>query len=82
MEKEWDNERIAEDVLRLLFLTSFKDGKDHPWRAWKGHDWDAMNVLHEKGYISNPKKVSKSVILSEEGYQKAKQLAEARYLKK
>ncbi len=24
-------------------------------RAWKGFDWETMNRLHEKGYISNPK---------------------------
>lgn len=30
-------------------------------------DWDAVNRLHEKGYIGNPKSKAKSVVLTEEG---------------
>ena len=47
-----DNQKIDDAVLGLLFLTSFKD---HGCiRAWKGHDWDALNRLHEKGLICDP----------------------------
>jgi Domain of unknown function (DUF6429) len=35
-------------------------------RAWKGHDWGVMNVLHEKGYISNPATKAKSVVFTED----------------
>ena len=51
---EWDDEKIADDVLALLYLTSFNEHDYH--RAWKGHDWDAMNRLYEKDYITDPKK--------------------------
>jgi hypothetical protein len=44
-----DTEKIDEAVLALLYLT-LHDGS----RAWKGLDWEAMNRLHEKGFISNP----------------------------
>ncbi len=54
-----DEEKIDEVVLALLHLTAFKDKTG--WRAWKGHDWDALNRLHEKGYISNPASKAKSV---------------------
>jgi len=40
-----------------------------------------MNRLHEKGYISNPKSKSKSVVLTEEGYLRAKELFERLFAK-
>ena len=36
-------------------------------KAWKGHDWNALNRLHEKGYIADPKNKNKSVTLTTEG---------------
>ena len=59
---EYDQEKVDEMVLALLWLTLTGDG-----RAWKGHDWDALKRLHERGYISDPKSKAKSVVLSEEG---------------
>lgn len=73
---EYDNDKVDEVVLALLFLTSFKEGKHDPVRAWKGHDWDALNRLHEKGYISDPKSKAKSVVLSEEGQRLSEKLFE------
>jgi hypothetical protein len=63
-------------VLALLHLTSFTEGKGEFafTRAWKGHDWEALNRLHEKGLISDPKSKAKSVGLSQEGSQKAEAL--------
>jgi hypothetical protein len=60
-----DQEKLEQTVLALLYLTSFKD--KFGMRAWKGHDWQVMNSLHEKGYISNPASKAKSVALTEEG---------------
>jgi Mn-dependent DtxR family transcriptional regulator len=40
----------------------------------KSHDWDALNRLHEKGYIGNPVNKNKSVALTEEGRVKAEEL--------
>ena len=78
---EFDTDKIDEDVLALLYLTAFKDAKDLPWRTWKSHDWDAMDRLCAKGYISDPKSKAKSVVPTEEGYARAKQLFEAKYAK-
>jgi len=36
-------------------------------RVWKGLDWDILDRLHEKGWISNPRIKAKSVRLTEEG---------------
>ena len=66
---EYDREKVDEMVLALLWLTLAGDG-----RAWKGHDWDALERLHERGYISDPKSKAKSVILSEEGERRAREL--------
>jgi hypothetical protein len=64
-----DTEKIDEAVLALLYLTLHDDN-----RAWKGHDWDAMNRLHEKGFISNPLSKAKSVVLSERGLAESQRL--------
>lgn len=62
---EVDKDKIDDTVLALLYLTTFKD--NYSMRVWKGHDWDSLNRLYEKGLISDPKSKAKSVVLSEEG---------------
>ena len=69
---DYDEDKVDEVVLALLCLTMFADGG--VTRAWKGHDWDALNRLHEKGYISDPKSKAKSVVLTEEGEKMAREL--------
>ncbi len=69
-----DHDKIDDTVLALLHLTTFKDGE--AFRAWKGHDWDALNRLHEKGFISNPKSKAKSVYLSDEAAERSRELFE------
>lgn len=66
---EGDPDKIDEAVLALLYLT-VHDGA----RAWKSFDWDAMNRLHEKGYILNPVGKAKSVVLTDEGLREAERL--------
>ncbi len=69
---EYDQEKVDEAVLALLYLTSFTDHGET--RAWKGMDWDAMDRLCEKGYISNPKSKAKSVALTDEGRKLSEEL--------
>jgi hypothetical protein len=69
-----DQEKLEHTVLALLYLTSFSDR--FGLRAWKGHDWEVMNLLHEKGYISNPATKAKSVAFTEEGARLSKELFE------
>ena len=69
---EYDKDKVDEMVLALLHLTS---SRAHGIvRAWKGHDWDALDRLHQKGLISDPKSKSKSVVLSEDGARTAEEL--------
>jgi hypothetical protein len=35
--------------------------------VWKSFDWDVMNRLHEKGFISDPVDKAKAVALTDEG---------------
>ena len=64
-----DTDKIDEAVLALLHLT-LHDGA----RAWKGHDWDALNRLHRKGMIDNPVSKAKSVVLTDEGLAESERL--------
>jgi hypothetical protein len=65
---EINEEKIDEVVLALLYLNFH--GDHDAIRAWKSFDWDAMDRLHKKGFISDPKSKSKSVLVTEEGPQK------------
>jgi hypothetical protein len=69
---DYDKDKVDEMVLALLSLTMFEDHS--ALRAWKGHDWDAMDRLHAKGYISDPKSKAKSVVVTEDGAKRAKKL--------
>ena len=64
-----DTDKIDEAVLALLYLT-LHDGV----RAWKGHDWDALDRLYRKGMIENTVGKAKSVVLTDEGLAESEQL--------
>jgi Domain of unknown function (DUF6429) len=64
-----DTDKIDEAVLALLYLT-LHDGV----RAWKGHDWDALDRLYRKGMIDNPVGKAKSVVLTAEGLAESERL--------
>jgi hypothetical protein len=69
-----NTDRIDEAVLALLYL-----GLHDHFRAWKGFDWEAMNRLHEKGMIDNPRNKNKSVVFTEDGLRRAKELFEGMF---
>jgi len=69
---EYDKEKVDDMVLALLYLTSSQD--QYGTRAWKGLNWEVMDRLHEKGYISDPKDKGPTMTLSEEGARLSKEL--------
>ncbi len=71
-----DTDRIDEAVLALLYL-----GLHDQYRAWKGFDWEAMNRLHEKGMIDDPVSKAKSVMFTQEGLRRSRELFEAMFTK-
>lgn len=74
-----DYDKIDDCTLALLYLVTSVD--KYGARAWKGFDWETMNRLHEKGYISNPKSKALSVALSAEGLSRAKEMFETFFAK-
>jgi Domain of unknown function (DUF6429) len=73
---DWN--KVDEVTMALLKLTSFTE---HGYtRSWKGHNWDVMNRLHEKGWIDNPVGKAKSVVLTEEGVRQAEALFEKHFV--
>jgi hypothetical protein len=71
---EYDQNKVDDMVLALLALTMH--GNSYGTRAWKGHDWDTLDRLHSKGYISDPKGKAKSVVMTEEGEKRSLELLE------
>jgi hypothetical protein len=71
-----DTDLIDDAVLALLYL-----GLHDHYRAWKGFDWDAMDRLHRKGMIENPVSNAKSVVFTDEGLRRSKELFEKMFKK-
>jgi hypothetical protein len=76
---EINEAKVDDMVLALLYLTTFEDKP--LLRAWKGHDWDVLGRLHRRDYISDPATKAKSVVLSEAGAKRSKQLFEKYFTK-
>jgi hypothetical protein len=74
---DYDETAVDDTVLALLYLT-LHDGV----RAWKGFDFGVLNRLHEKGLIRDPRGISKSVVLTDEGLARAKALFETKFGKR
>ncbi|MFT0878874.1 DUF6429 family protein [Rhodopseudomonas sp. G2_2311] len=74
---KFGTEKIDDATLELLYLTLHDCN-----RAWKGHDWDTLDRLHDKGLIGSPAGKVKSVTFTDEGLRRAKEVFEAMFAKK
>ncbi|MHC4444660.1 MAG: DUF6429 family protein [Planctomycetota bacterium] len=74
---EYDEDKVDEIVLALLYLTSFSE--KGIVCAWKDMNWDSMDRLHDKGFISDPKSKAKSVVVTEKGAKLSKELFEKHF---
>ena len=63
-----DTGKVDEVVLGLLYLNLVTTG-----RPWKGLDWDALDRLHVRGLISNPKSKARSVDFTEVGLRRGEE---------
>lgn len=68
---KYDQSKIDEMVMTLLYISSFQDG-----RVWKGYDWDILERLHENGLISDPVGKAKSFLLTDRGMKLGEALAQ------
>lgn len=82
---------IEELTLLLMYLTSWEEeslyydendnlNKGMLKNCWKGYSFDVMNKLTDKGYLYPSKYKNKSVTLTKEGMELAKELIK-KYLK-
>ena len=69
---DYDQSKVDEMTLALMFLTSFAE--QEITRSWKGYDWGAMGRLHAAGLIYDPVGKAKSVVLTEEGKKRSREL--------
>jgi len=76
---EFDYDKIDDMTLALMYLVVWERIKDHGSRAWKGFDWSTLDRLHNKGIISDPHSKAKSVVMTEDGFRKAKHLFETHF---
>lgn len=68
-----DTEKIDDAVLALLMLTTH-DESEYGARAWKSHDWEVLDRLHQNGWIGNPASKAKSVVVTPEGLARGREL--------
>ncbi|MGD0621175.1 MAG: DUF6429 family protein [Thermacetogeniaceae bacterium] len=75
------SDTINELTLLLLYLTSWEEdaGFAKVRRSWKGYPFETLDELVDKGFIDGSRK-AKSVYFTEEGIEKARELA-SKYLK-
>jgi hypothetical protein len=71
-----DKDKIDDTALALLYLTLHDCD-----RAWKGFDWGVLGRLHDKGMIHDPVGKVKSVVFTDDGLKRAKELFEAMFVK-
>ncbi len=81
MTLDYDTEKVDQTVLALLSLTIHDIDQLGQGRSWKGHDWDVLQRLHEKGLISDPATKAKSVLLSPGGVAEADRLFKEMFAK-
>jgi hypothetical protein len=65
----FNRERAGDLVLALMRLTLHEER-----RAWKSFDWDVMNDLFERGLITDPRRKTKSVLLTDEGLARSREM--------
>jgi hypothetical protein len=65
----FNRERAGDLVLALMQLTLHEER-----RAWKAFDWDVMNDLFERGFISDPRRKAKSVLLTDQGLARSREM--------
>ena len=77
----YDEDKVDEFTLALLYLVAHEREEGLGARAWKGFDWETLHRLHDKGYISNPVGKAKSIAMTEDGFLKSKEHFERYFTK-
>ena len=75
---EYNEDKVDEVTMALLSLVIHEE-TEYSARAWKGFDWDTLNRLHKKGLIGDPVGKAKSVLLSPESVEYAREMFEKHF---
>jgi hypothetical protein len=76
MSVNWD--KVDEAALALMHLTTFVE-RGGVARSWKGFDWDILDRMFERGWISDPQTKARSVVVFDEAVRQSKELFEQRF---
>ena len=76
----YDEKRIETAVLALLYYGSFE--RPGSRCAWKTYDWAITERLFEQGLIDDPRGKSKSVVHTQKGLDRSKELFEELFWRK
>ena len=71
---KYDQDKVDEMTLALLYLVTTKGPEEIGASAGKAFDAATMNRLHEKGWINDPKTKSLSIQVTEEGFKRSEAL--------
>ncbi len=70
----YDQDKVDEMTLALLYLVASGHREGQGARAWKGLDVNTLGRLRDKGWIEDPMNKTMSLHITEAGYQKSKEL--------
>ncbi len=76
MSVNWD--KVDEAALALMHLTTFTERGSQP-RSWKGFDWDILDRMFERGWISDPQTKARSVVVFDDAVGLSKDLFERQF---
>lgn len=62
---QYDTEKVDDAVLALPTLNAHQED-EFGARAWQGHNWDALDRLHEKGFFGDRVSKAKSDVMTPE----------------
>ena len=71
---KYNQDKVDEMTLALLFLVTTEATKDFGARAGRTFDSATMKRLHEKGWTDDPKTKAISIQVTEEGFEKSREL--------
>lgn len=76
MSVDWD--KVDQAALALMHLTTSVE-RGGLARTWKGYDWDVLDRMFERGWISDPKSEARSVVLTDLGLRRSRELFEQQF---
>ncbi len=71
---KYDQDKVDEMTLALLYLVTTKRPDEIGAKAWRGFDSNTIERLCQKGWIDDPKSKALSLHLTDDGFMKSELL--------